>query len=312
MGQLEKEKEQLQNEIVEWENLIDEQKELKKFIKTISENEEDLQLAEIQLSDLLERTKQFEQKILFQGKYDHLGVILSLQAGAGGTDAQDWTEILLRMYLRYAEKREWRTKILHESKGLEAGIKSVTIEISGLNVYGFLRREKGVHRLIRLSPFNSDNLRQTSFALVEVLPILDKKNELKINPTDLRVDTYRASGAGGQHINKTDSAVRITHLPTGIIVACQNERSQLQNREKAMEILQSKLAQLMEDQQAKKLAELKGEAKKIEWGNQIRSYILHPYKMLKDHRTGFQTSAVEEVLEGEMNQVIDDNLSKLS
>ncbi len=312
MGQMEKEKEILHNEILDWENLKDEQKELARFVKDLGAEENDWQLAQLQLEDLAGRLKKFEQKKFFQGKYDQANAILTLQAGAGGTDAQDWTEMLSRMYLRYAEKKDWEAKILNESKGSEAGLKSITIEIQGRSAYGFLKREKGVHRLVRLSPFNANNLRQTSFALVEVLPVLEKQDALELNSADLRVDTYRASGAGGQHVNKTDSAVRITHLPTGTVAACQNERSQLQNKEKALAMLQAKLVQLMEERQVAEINELKGEQKKIEWGNQIRSYVLHPYKLVKDHRTGFQSSEVEKVLEGDLEQLMEDNLMKIA
>ncbi len=233
---------------------------------------------------------------------------MSFYAGAGGTDAQDWAEMLLKMYLRYAEFKEWPVNVIERTKGAEAGIKNATIEIQGKDVYGYLKKEKGVHRLIRLSPFNSNNLRQTSFALVEVLPLLKDDNDFKIKASDLRVDTFHASGAGGQHVNTTDSAVRITHLPTGLVATCQNERSQSRNKSRAMEILRSRLAQKMEEQKVKRIVELKGESKKIEWSSQIRSYVLHPYKQVKDHRTGYQTTQVEDILNGQLDEVVEANL----
>lgn len=237
--------------------------------------------------------------LLFDGRYDDHDAILRLSAGVGGTDAQDWAQMLERMYLRAAEKQNMKAEVLEESAGEEAGIKSATISVSGAYAYGKLRSEHGVHRLVRLSPFNSDNLRQTSFALVEVLPQIDAPDEVQIDDKDLKIDVYRASGHGGQSVNTTDSAVRITHLPTGLVVAIQNERSQLQNKETAMKILRSKLAQLQAEQHTASLADLKA-TKSAEWGAQIRNYVLHPYTLVKDTRTGYETHDAQKVLDGDI------------
>lgn len=246
-----------------------------------------------------------KRQLAFSGPYDDSDVILSIHAGAGGTDAQDWAQMLLRMYIRWAEANKYKLTTLDQSNGEEAGIKSVTLELSGPFAYGKLKGEHGVHRLVRLSPFNADNLRQTSFAKVEIMPKIDSPEQLELDEKDLKVDVYRAGGHGGQSVNTTDSAVRITHLPTGLTVAIQNERSQLQNKETALTILRSRLAQLKYEQHAEKLAELKGPNQSAEWGNQIRSYVLHPYKQVKDLRTRHETSDAEAVLDGKLNPFIE-------
>jgi peptide chain release factor 2 len=247
-----------------------------------------------------------KKELRFAGRYDDHDVILGIYAGAGGTDAQDWAQMLLRMYIRWAEAHKLEVKTVEQSAGEEAGIKSATLEISGGSyLYGKLAAEQGVHRLVRLSPFNADNLRQTSFAKVEVLPAIEKPEEVVLDEADLKIDVYRAGGHGGQSVNTTDSAVRVTHLPSGITVAIQNERSQLQNKETAMTILRSKLAALQTEQHTENLKDIKGPNQSAEWGNQIRNYVLHPYKQVKDLRSGYESSDPEKVLDGNIDPLID-------
>jgi len=252
---------------------------------------------QIQLDD-------YNMKVLLSGEYDKNNVILTLHVGVGGTDANDWTEMLLRMYTRWCEKQGYKVEILDLIPGDEAGIKSVTLKVTGEYAYGYLKAEKGIHRLVRISPYNSNGKRQTSFASMEVLPELTKEQDINIKPDDLRIDTYRASGAGGQHVNTTDSAVRITHLPTGVVVQCQNERSQFSNRDTAMEMLKSKLVELKERAHKEKIEDLAGELKDMGWGSQIRSYVFHPYSMVKDHRTNVETSNVTAVMDGDIDMFI--------
>ncbi len=250
---------------------------------------------------------------MLSGPYDADDAILAIHAGAGGTDSQDWAAMLMRMYLRWAEKRGYDTEILDMTEGEEAGIKSVTIAINGRYAYGYLRAEKGVHRLVRLSPFDSAHRRHTSFALVEVLPqIATDSPEVEINPNDLKIDVYKSAGAGGQNVQKNATAVRITHLPTGIVVSCQNERSQLQNRENALRVLKARLLELKLQEQAEKISELKGEYTKAEWGSQIRSYVLHPYQMVKDHRTGYEVGNTQAVLDGDLDGFMEAYLRQTS
>ncbi len=253
-----------------------------------------------------EELDKLKKELRFQGPFDDHDVILSIYAGAGGTDAQDWAQMLLRMYIRWAESHKFKVETIDQSAGEEAGIKSATIKISGGDfLYGKLAGEHGVHRLVRLSPFNSDNLRQTSFAKVEIMPSIDKSGEVQLDEKDLKIDVYRAGGHGGQSVNTTDSAVRVTHIPTGITVAIQNERSQLQNKATALGILSSKLVQLQLEQHAENLADIKGPNQSAEWGSQIRSYVLHPYKQVKDLRNGYETTDPQSVLDGNLDPLID-------
>ncbi len=251
-----------------------------------------------------EEAEDFHVQTLLSGEYDDHNVIMSIHAGAGGTEAQDWASMLYRMYQRYCEKKNYKVTVLDLLEGDEAGVKSVTMRVEGDHAYGYLRAEKGVHRLVRISPFDSSARRHTSFASLDVTPEIEDDDEISVNPDELRVDTYRSSGAGGQHVNKTESAIRITHLPTGIVVSCQNERSQIQNRETAMRMLKSKLAELREREHMEKMAEIQGDLKKIEWGSQIRSYVFHPYQMVKDHRTGCESGNIEAVMDGDLEPFV--------
>ncbi|WP_425807881.1 peptide chain release factor 2 [Desulfitobacterium sp. Sab5] len=255
--------------------------------------------------------EKLELEILLSGQYDRNNAILTLHAGAGGTEAQDWVSMLYRMYIRWAERRGYKVETMDLLPGDEAGIKSVTISIAGENAYGYSKSEKGVHRLVRISPFDASGRRHTSFASVDVIPEVDEDDsEIKIDPDDLRVDTYRSSGAGGQHVNKTSSAIRITHIPTGIVVACQSERSQIQNRAYAMRVLHAKLLELKRRQQEEEISEIRGEQQEIAWGSQIRSYVFHPYNMVKDHRTNVETANVLAVMDGEIDDFIAAYLQK--
>ncbi len=266
------------------------------------ENDEDMvQEVGAELSQLAKDSEALELETLMRGEYDGNNAILSLHAGAGGTEAQDWTQMLYRMYTRYCERRGFKVTILDFLDGDEAGVKSVTFQVEGDNAYGYLRGEKGVHRLVRISPFDSNARRHTSFSSLDVAPMLEDDGDLVINMEDVRVDTYRATGAGGQHVNKTDSAVRMTHMPSGIVVSCQNERSQVQNRELCLKMLRSKLLELRERENEERMADIKGEMKKIEWGSQIRSYVFQPYTMVKDHRTGFESGNISDVMDGNLD-----------
>ena len=266
-------------------------------------------------STLLALEKEVEEarlETLLSGKYDSFNAILTLHAGAGGTEAMDWTNMLFRMYSMYAEKHNYKVKVLDVLDGEEAGIKSITFLVSGENAYGYLKAEKGVHRLVRISLFDANARRHTSFASLEVMPEIDEAPDIVIRPEDLKIDTYRSSGAGGQHVNKTESAIRITHIPTGIIVSCQTERSQVQNRETAMKMLYSKLVEKQELEEQEKLASIRGDVKKIEWGSQIRSYVFCPYTMVKDHRTNYETSDIQAVMNGDIQDFINEYLKRTS
>ena len=265
-------------------------------------NDEDLVTEAGQAIEALRKDADaLELETLMRGEYDTCNAILSLHAGAGGTEAQDWTQMLYRMYMRYCEIMGFKVKLLDLLDGDEAGIKSVTFEVDGDNAYGFLRGEKGVHRLVRISPFDSNARRHTSFSSLDVAPMLEDDGAFVINMEEVRIDTYRASGAGGQHVNRTDSAVRMTHIPTNTVVQCQNERSQVQNKEMCLKMLRSKLLELRERDKEEKMADIKGEMKKIEWGSQIRSYVFQPYTMVKDHRTGFESGNVDDVMNGNLS-----------
>lgn len=285
---------------------------LKELVQMAEESgdEESALLAEEELKSLKKEADELSLEALLKGEFDKTNALVTIHAGAGGTEAQDWVQMLYRMYTRYAEREKFKWKELDFLDGEEAGLKSVTFEVSGDYAYGYLKAEKGVHRLVRISPFDSNKRRHTSFASVEVMPVIEYDDEIKINPEDLKVDTYRSGGAGGQHVNKTDSAIRITHLPTGIVVQCQNERSQIQNRETAMKMLTAKLIERRIREREQEEQAIKGNLKKIEWGSQIRSYVFCPYTMVKDHRTGFETANVQGVMDGEIKDFIIDFLKK--
>jgi peptide chain release factor 2 len=263
-----------------------------------------------QLDSIERRLAELEEARLFSGEYDTGPAVVTVHAGAGGTDSQDWAEMLLRMYLRWAERRGFDVEMKEASPGEEAGLKSATFIVRGENAYGLFAAERGVHRLVRISPFDSSSRRHTSFAQVDVGPLVDEDVDVEIEDSDIRVDTYRASGAGGQHVNKTDSAVRITHIPTGVVVQCQNERSQAQNKAVAMQLLRSKLIELEERKRAEELAKVRGEVKDVAWGSQIRSYFLHPDQRVKDHRTGHESGDTEGVLNGDIDDFVRDYLLK--
>jgi len=277
----------------------------------LEENDESLvNEINIGISKLRKKIEKLKLETLLDGQYDKNNAILTLHSGAGGTEAQDWVEMLYRMYLRWAERNDFSVKELDFLAGDEAGIKSVTFMVEGNNAYGYLSCEKGVHRLVRISPFDANKRRHTSFASLEVMPEISDDIEININPADLRVDTYRASGAGGQHVNKTESAIRITHIPTGVVVSCQTERSQMQNRDTAMKMLKSKLFEIKEREHLDEIEAIKGDMKDIAWGSQIRSYVFHPYSMVKDHRTNFEVGNVYAVMDGELDGFIDEYLKQ--
>jgi peptide chain release factor 2 len=284
-----------------YESLTRDVDDLDSLIELADEDEELANELEETLASVEQRLEALEEERLFTGRYDAGDALVTVNAGAGGTDAQDWAEMVLRMEMRWAEKRGFEVGLLEASPGEEAGIKSATFRVSGENAYGLYSAEKGVHRLVRLSPFDAAHRRQTSFAGVEVAPVVEDSGEIEIEDEDLQVDTYRASGAGGQHVNKTDSAVRITHRPSGIVVQCQNERSQSSNKATAMAMLRSKLAELEERRRMEEIANEKGEAQDVNFGSQIRSYVLHPYTMVKDHRTDFEVGSAERVLDGDLD-----------
>lgn len=273
---------------------------------------DDIPAIQTDLHTMQERWNALEPMLYLSGEFDHSNAYITISGGAGGTEAQDWAGFLMRMYLRYCERMEWRTTLIEKTDGQEAGIKSATILVEGDPAYGYLKCEKGTHRLVRLSPFNAKSLRQTSFALVEVLPEIKDAGVVQIEASDLRIDTFRAGGAGGQHVNKTDSAIRITHVPSGIVVACQTERSQIQNRERAMNILAAKLLEKREREEFEQKSELKGASQSASFGQQIRSYVLHPYQMVKDLRTDYETSNTQGVLDGDLQPFIDAELKRIA
>jgi peptide chain release factor 2 len=297
----------LQGVLDRWAKLEREAEDLQVLCDLAGEAGDEGEAAEVERTvTLLSReVERWELDLLLDGEYDNHQAILAIHPGAGGTEAQDWAEMLLRMYTRWAEERGYKMQVLDFLPGDEAGIKSVTLSVEGPNAYGYLKAEKGVHRLVRISPFDQAARRHTSFASVEVLPQIEDEHEIELDPQDLRIDTYRSGGAGGQHVNKTESAIRITHLPTGIVVTCQNERSQFSNRDTAMRILQARLLERRLAEQQERLAELRGEHSDIAWGSQIRSYVFCPYTMVKDHRTNHETGNVQAVMDGELDPFID-------
>lgn len=293
----------LKDQVHEFHKLVEAFENLELTYELVKEEDDAELRAELEeeLSELVDRLSQFELNLLLSGPYDKNNAILELHPGAGGTESQDWGSMLLRMYTRYAEKKGFKVETLDYLPGDEAGIKSVTLAIKGHNAYGYLKAEKGVHRLVRISPFDSSGRRHTSFVSCDVMPEFNDEIEIEVRTEDLKIDTYRASGAGGQHINTTDSAVRITHIPTGVVVSCQTERSQIKNRETAMKMLKAKLYQRKIEEQEEKLAEIRGEQKEIGWGSQIRSYVFHPYSMVKDHRTNTEVGNTQSVMDGDLD-----------
>jgi peptide chain release factor 2 len=293
----------LRKEVASWRELI---RRADDALELASLDDEELRAdIEEEVSSIEVELKKRETRMLLSGRHDRDNAVLAIHAGAGGTDSQDWAAMLQRMYLRWTEKRGYKTEILDSSEGEEAGIKSVTILVNGEYAYGYMRPEKGVHRLVRLSPFDSAHRRHTSFALVEVLPQVVTDSDIVIDPNNLRIDTYRSAGAGGQNVQKNETAIRITHIPTGIVVTCQNERSQSQNKANAMRVLRARLLDLKRQQKDEELAQIKGDHVKAEWGSQIRSYVLHPYQMVKDHRTNYEKGNADSVLDGDIDEFIE-------
>jgi peptide chain release factor 2 len=293
----------LRDRIESWETLSQRLSDARELAELDDESmREELEAEVAELEGLVLKK---ELNTLLSGKYDRGDALLTINAGAGGTDSQDWSQMLERMYLRWAERRGYETEILDMTEGEEAGIKSVTISVSGQHAFGYLRPEKGVHRLVRLSPFDSNNRRHTSFTQVEVLPQVEDDTEIEIDSSDLKIETFRAGGAGGQNVQKNDTAVRITHIPSGIVASCQNERSQTQNKENALKVLKGRLLEVKQQEEEKERARLRGEYQKAEWGSQIRSYVLHPYQMVKDHRTNFEVGNAQSVLDGNLDGFIE-------
>ena len=297
---------QLKDVVTTWRNLEKSVTDLADLVE-LSLAEGDRSLEEetlLEIEKIERRLEELEFRAQLGGEHDRREAMLAIHAGAGGTESQDWAQMLLRMYLRWAERRGYQTQIIELSSGEEAGTKSALVEIKGEYAYGYLKGERGVHRLVRISPFDASHSRHTSFALVEVIPVVESSVDITINPDDLKIDAFRSSGPGGQHMQKTSSAIRITHLPTGLVATCQDERSQFRNKETALRVLRSRLVELELKKQAEEQAKLKGAHITPEWGNQIRSYVLHPYKLVKDHRTGYETSDPDAVLDGELDELL--------
>jgi len=307
-----KEKKALENRLNEYRDLEQELEDIDTLISLAEETQDESVVPEIEemYQRVVSDSETLRIKTLLKGEYDQNNAIMHIHAGSGGTDAQDWAEILLRMYTRWAERKTYKVKVLDLQEDTEGGVKSATMLIEGENVYGYLKNEKGVHRLVRISPFDAGGRRHTSFASVDVMPEIDEDLTVEIDEDDLRIDTFRSSGAGGQHVNKTDSAIRITHLPTNVVVSVQNERSQHQNKEVAMKILLSRLTELRLQEHKDNLKELKGDFSQITWGSQIRSYVFHPYTMVKDHRTGAEVGNVERVMDGDLDYFINEKLKQ--
>lgn len=304
----------LKNKIQKYESIKSRIEDIEVLIQLGMEEDDSSLMEEIrkELSSLEKDVEALRLETLLNGPYDSNNAIIEIHAGAGGTEAMDWASMLLRMYTRWCESKGYKVETLNLLPGEEAGVKSVTLQVTGENAYGYLKAEKGVHRLVRISPFDASGRRHTSFASLEVMPEIEDNEDLDIKPEDLRIDTYRAGGAGGQHVNKTESAVRITHIPTGIVVQCQNERSQIQNRETAMKVLRARLLELREAEKQKELEKVQGEKKSIEWGSQIRSYVFHPYSMVKDHRTNQETGNIQAVMDGDLDPFINAYLQMMA